>query len=82
MGSEDEAEQSLWRPCRRQVQADMRTHLIHRPARDIIHRLRGLEFPPIAFDPERSSRCSNFSGPSELSAISPDAMHNHGQPSR
>ena len=41
MGSEDEVEQSKWRPCRqtgRQVQADMRTHLIHRPARDI--------FPP------------------------------------
>src|SRR3974377_2092329 len=35
MGSEYEAEQSLWRPYRRQVQADMRTHLIHRPARDI-----------------------------------------------
>jgi len=79
MGSEDEAEQSLWRPCRRQVQADMRTHLIHRPARDIIiPPVVELEFPPIAFDPERSSRCCSFSGPSELSAISPDAMHNHG----
>ena len=36
MGFEDEVEQSLQRPCRqtkRQVQADMRTHLIHRPAR-------------------------------------------------
>ena len=82
MGFEDEVERSFRRPCRRQVQADMRTHLIHRPARDIIPPLGGLEFPPIAFDPERSSRCSNFSGPSELSAISPDAMHNHGQPSR
>src|SRR5579871_3054078 len=42
MGFEDEVEQSLPRPCRqfeRQVQADMRTHLIHRPARDI--------FPPL-----------------------------------
>ena len=41
MGFEDEVEQSLQRPCRqtkRQVQADMRTHLIRRPARDIIHR--------------------------------------------
>ena len=39
MGFEDEVEQSMQRPCRqtkRQVQADMRTHLIHRPARDII----------------------------------------------
>jgi hypothetical protein len=41
MGSEDEAEQSLGRPCHRQVQADMRTHLIHRPARDTIPPLGG-----------------------------------------
>ena len=36
-------ERSLGRPCRheRQVQADMRTHLIHRPARDIIPPLGG-----------------------------------------
>ena len=36
--SEDEAEQSTERPCcnERQVQAIGRTHLIHRPARDII----------------------------------------------
>jgi hypothetical protein len=54
MGFEDEVEQSLQRPCRqtkRQVQADMRTHLIHRPARDIIHRSVELEFPSIGFDP-------------------------------
>ena len=38
MGVEDEAEQSTKRPCcnERQVQAIGRTHLIHRPARDII----------------------------------------------
>ena len=54
---EDEVEQSLQRPCRqtkRQVQADMRTHLIHRPARDIIHRSVELEFPSIGFDPRTS----------------------------
>src|SRR5215468_3294779 len=36
MGFEDEVEQSFGRPCRqfeRQVQADMRTYFIHRPAR-------------------------------------------------
>ena len=33
MGFEDEPEPSLG-PCRRQVQADMGTHLIHRPVRD------------------------------------------------
>ena len=39
MGFEDEVKQSFGRPCRRtdgQVQADIRTHFIHRPARDII----------------------------------------------
>src|SRR6201997_1985941 len=44
MGFEDEVEQSIPRPCRqfeRQVQADMRTHLIHRPARDIFPLLGG-----------------------------------------
>ena len=41
MGFEDEVEQSFGRPCRRQVQADMRTHLIHRPARDTIPPLGG-----------------------------------------
>ena len=43
-GFEDEVEQSLPRPCRqfeRQVQADMRTYLIHRPARDIFPLLGG-----------------------------------------
>ena len=41
MGFEDEAEQSIGRPCRQmngRIQATKRTHLIHRPARDI--------FPP------------------------------------
>src|SRR5215472_4031879 len=44
MEFEDEVEQSFARPCRqfeRQVQADMRTHLIHRPARDIFPLLGG-----------------------------------------
>jgi hypothetical protein len=62
----------------RQVQADMRTHLIHRPARDIIHRAVELEFPPIAFDPARLSCRYDFSGSAELGAIYPDAVHDHG----
>src|SRR5262249_24260063 len=36
------------------------------------------KYPPIAFDPERTSCRGSFSGPSELAAISPDAVHNHG----
>jgi hypothetical protein len=68
----------------RQVQADMRTHLIHRPARDIIPPLGGARvFPPIAFDPARLSRCCSFlSGPAELGAVNPDAVHDHRQSSR
>src|ERR1700758_4524057 len=49
MGSEDEVEQSFRRPCRRQVQADMRTHLIHRPARDTIPPPGGARVTPCAF---------------------------------
>ena len=87
MGFEDEVEQSMQRPCRqtkRQVQADMRTHLIHRPARDIIHRSVELEFPSIGFDPvEFSCCCRGLSpGPTELGAVHPDAVHDHGQPTR
>jgi hypothetical protein len=37
------------------TQADMRTHFIHRPARDIFHGLVELEFSPIAFGDLRLS---------------------------
>ena len=65
---------------RRQIQADTRTHLIHRPARDIIPPLGGARVPPIAFDPARSSCRCDVSGPAELGAVNPDAVHDHGQP--
>jgi hypothetical protein len=43
---------------RRQIQADIRTHLIHRPARDIIPPGGGARFPPIVFGPAQvSNRC-------------------------
>src|ERR1700692_3616585 len=41
----------------RQDQADSRTHLIHRPARDILPPLGESRFSPIGFDPERFSCC-------------------------
>ena len=69
----------------RQDQADMRTHLIHRPARDIFSTARwSSSFSPIGYDPERFSCCCRglFSGPAELGAVNPDAVHNHGQPAR
>ena len=40
---------------RRQVQAEVRTHFIHRPARDIFPLLVELEFPLIGSDPVRVS---------------------------
>src|SRR5262249_17016149 len=51
----------------RQVQADMRTHLIHRPARDTIPPPVELERPPIAIGLEQlSCRCC-IPGPAEFS---------------
>src|SRR5262245_39821906 len=49
-------------------QADMRTHLIHRPARDIIPPLGGARvFSPIGFDPAQFSCCCRglFPGPAD-----------------
>src|SRR6202040_2275875 len=40
-------------------------------------------FPPMAFDPSPLSCCYGcLSGPPELSAINPDAVHDHRQPPR
>src|SRR5579863_7643630 len=53
----------------RQVQADIRTHLIHRPARDIIPPLGGARVPSIG-----SCCCRGLvPGPAELGAVNPDA---------
>ena len=67
----------------RQVQADSRTHLIHRPARDIIPPSAELEFAPTGLNPTRLSCfcCGLCSAPAELGAIDPDTVHDHGQPS-
>ena len=62
-----------------QVQADIRTHLIHRPARDIIPPRVELEFPPIASDPLGFSYRCYSPGPAELGAVNPDAMHDHAK---
>src|SRR5262245_63490133 len=56
---------------RRLVQADMRTHLIHRPARDIIPPLGGVRVFLLCL-------CHGlFPGPAELSAVNPYAVHDH-----
>jgi hypothetical protein len=83
MGSEDEVEQSLGDLAavvgRSKQTCELTSSIV--PRGRLFHRLVELEFPPIAFDPERPSCCSSFSGPFELSAINPDAMHDHGQAS-
>ena len=55
----------------RQSQADMRTHLIARPARDIVAFLGGSRLTSIAsiFCP---SCCCGFPGPAELGTVNPD----------
>src|ERR1700722_7623210 len=48
------------------------------------HRSVELGFSPIGFDPERfSCGCRHLlPGPPELGAVTPDAVHDHGQPAR
>src|ERR1035437_5444386 len=64
----------------RQIQADMRTHLIHRPARDILPLLGGMRVSSYRIDLICPSCCCGFPGPAELGAVNPDAVHDHGQP--
>ena len=57
MGFEDEAEQSLGRPCRLTDSGSKRTYELTSsivPRGTSFHRAVELEFPPIAFDPDRS----------------------------
>ena len=60
----------------------MRSHLIHRPARDIIPPSVELAFLPIALDPVRPSCRCDLPGPAELGAVNPYAVHDYGQPAR
>jgi hypothetical protein len=65
-----------------QIQTDIRTHLIHRPARDTIPPLGGARGPPTLFGFANCSRGCSLSCPTELSAVNPDAVHDHRQPAR
>ena len=58
-----------------QVQATKRTHLIHRPARDIIPPFGGARASSYRIQP--SCRC-DVVGPAELGAVHPHAVHDHG----
>jgi hypothetical protein len=85
MGFEDEAEQSLGRPYRQsdgrsKRTCDLTSSIV--PRGTSFHRMVELEFPPIGFDPARCSCRCGFPGPPELGAVNPDAVHDHGQPTR
>src|SRR5712672_3007016 len=85
MGFEDEAEQSLGRPCRLTDSRSKRTYELTSsivPRGTSSHRSVELECPPIAFNPARPLRRSDFPGPAELGAVNPYAVHDHGQPTR
>src|ERR1700704_1805096 len=60
----------------------MRTHLIHRPARDILPLLGGFRVSSYRIDLMCPSCCCGFPAPAELGAVNPDAVQDHGQPAR
>ena len=87
MGFEDEAEQSIGRPCRQSDGRSKRTNELTSsivPRGTSFQRAVELEFSPIACDPARFSCCGRglFPGPAELGAINPYAVHDHGQSAR
>src|SRR3954447_3726071 len=85
MGFEDEVEQSFGRPCR---QCDCRFKRLYDLTSSIVprgtsfHRSVELECPSIGLDAARFSCCccGLFSGPAELGAVNPYAVHDHSQP--
>src|SRR5665213_1712976 len=85
MGFEDEAEQSIGRPCRQSDGRSKRTYDLTSsivPRGTSFHREVELEFPPIEFDRARLSCCCGLPGPAELGTVNPYAVHDHGQPTR
>ena len=85
MGFEDEAEQSLGRPCRQCDGRSKRTYDLTSsivPRGTSFHRSVELECPSIGLDAARFSCCccGLFSGPAELGAVNPYAVHDHSQP--
>src|SRR3974377_2087071 len=83
MGFEDKVEQSFGRPCpfgRSKRTCELTSSVV--PRGTSCTAWVSSKYPPIVFDPERTSYRCSFSGPSELGAISPDAVHNDGQAAR
>src|SRR5664280_2389403 len=85
MGFEDEAEQSLGRPCRYTNGRSKRTYELTSsivPRRTSFHGLVELEYSPIVIDPAWLLCRRDLPVPTELSAINPYAVHDHGQSAR
>src|SRR5665647_492548 len=85
MGFEDEAEQSLGRPCRQCNGRSKRTYELTSsivPRGTSFHRWVELGFSPVACVPVQLSCRCNLPGPMELGAVNPYAVHDHGQPAR
>ena len=85
MGFEDEAEQSLGRRCRYTNGRSKRTYELTSsivPRRTSFHGLVELEYSPIVIDPAWLLCRRDLPGPTELSAINPYAVHDHGQSAR
>jgi hypothetical protein len=86
MGFENEVEQSFPRPCRQTYggfkrKCELTSSIV--PRGTSFHRSVELEFPPIGCDPAQFSGCYGlFPSPPELGAVNPDAVHDHGQPTR
>src|SRR5674476_1065056 len=85
MGFEDEVEQSLPRPFRQTNGRSKRTCELTSsivPRGTSFHHSVELEFSPITSDPAWLLCRRDLPGPTELSAINPYAVHDHGQPTR
>src|SRR6516165_8101435 len=85
MGVEDEVEQSFGRPCRQTNGRSKRPNELTSssvPRGTPFPPLGGARGSPIVIDPVRPSCRYDLSGPAELGAINPDAVHDHGQPTR
>src|SRR5262249_44580970 len=85
MGFEDEVEQSFGRPCRQTNGRSKRTCELTSsivPRGTSFHRSVELKCPSIGLDAARFSCCccGLFSGPAELGAVNPYAVHDHSQP--
>jgi hypothetical protein len=82
MGSENEAEQSIGRSCR---QADGRSKPTCELTSSIVprgtsfHRRVELEIPPIESGSVLLLCRRDLSGPTELGAVNPNAVHDYGQ---